>query len=168
MTTLPSHQLRLRRSEKSSGRRRKHPAPITEHCVEIVATQSCRRFDRNCQRQPPSLALSVPMEKRDSHFHSQVREELQTSPKSSIGKVLEEKVILTRLVEVTDENSTISDELFGFHPKHSTVDQLNSFRKDSVNGIQPARSSSMWPKAKAMNLFTSSTPPACPWQWSDY
>jgi hypothetical protein len=56
------------------------------------------------------------MEKRDSHFHSQAREELQTSPKSSIGKVLEEKVILTRLVEVTDENSTIPDELFGFHP----------------------------------------------------
>jgi hypothetical protein len=42
---------------------------------------------------------------------------------SSIGKVLE-KVILTRLVKVTDENSTIPDEQFGFRPKHSTVDQL--------------------------------------------
>jgi hypothetical protein len=42
---------------------------------------------------------------------------------SSIGKVLE-KVILTRLVKATDENSTIPDEQFGFRPKHSTVDQL--------------------------------------------
>ncbi|KAH0811919.1 hypothetical protein GEV33_010872 [Tenebrio molitor] len=42
---------------------------------------------------------------------------------SSIGKV-HEKVILTRLVKVTDENSTIPDEQFGFRPKHSTVDQL--------------------------------------------
>jgi hypothetical protein len=42
---------------------------------------------------------------------------------SSIGKVLE-KVILTRLVRVTNENQILPDEQFGFRPQHSTSDQI--------------------------------------------
>jgi hypothetical protein len=110
------------------------------------------------------------MEKRDSYFHSQVREELQTSPKSSIGKVLE-KVILTRLVEVTDENSTIPDEQFEFRPKHSTVDQLinvTEFISKEFGQRQSTGAIFLDVGKGTMNLFTSSTPPACPWRWSDY
>jgi hypothetical protein len=42
---------------------------------------------------------------------------------SSIGEVLE-RVILTRLVRVTNENGVLPDEQFGFRPQHSTSDQL--------------------------------------------
>ncbi|KAJ3631881.1 hypothetical protein MTP99_012986 [Tenebrio molitor] len=42
---------------------------------------------------------------------------------SSIGKVLE-KVILTRLVRVTNEKQILPDEQFGFRPQHSTSDQI--------------------------------------------
>jgi retron-type reverse transcriptase len=42
---------------------------------------------------------------------------------SNVGKVLE-KVILARLIRVTNENHVLPDEQFGFRPKHSTADQL--------------------------------------------
>jgi hypothetical protein len=52
--------------EEESARPRQH----LEHSVEIVAAQSCRRFDCNFQCQPPSLPLSVPMEKTRQSFSS--------------------------------------------------------------------------------------------------
>ncbi|CAH1384258.1 unnamed protein product [Tenebrio molitor] len=93
---------------------------------------------------------------------------------SSIGKVLE-KVILTRLVRVTNEKQILPDEQFGFRPnirrriKFFTLP--NSLRKATVNGIRPARFFLMWPKPLTQSgtagLFTSSTLPACHWRWSN-
>jgi hypothetical protein len=42
---------------------------------------------------------------------------------SNVGKIVE-KVILTRLVRMANDNAAIPDEQFGFRPKHSTADQL--------------------------------------------
>jgi hypothetical protein len=80
---------------------------------------------------------------------------------SSIGKVLE-KVILTRLVKATDENSTIPDEQFGFRPKHSTVHQIIKLipqppcfpRKNRTGPLNPTRDPSRRPTG--FGTFTDS------------
>jgi hypothetical protein len=69
---------RITKGEKST-RTRPHP----QHRVEIIAGQSCRRFNRNYQRQPATLPLSVPMEMSKCDFHPQARERSEISPKLS-------------------------------------------------------------------------------------
>jgi hypothetical protein len=64
--------------------------------------------------------IFIPKPGKDPKFPQNYR---PISLLSNVGKIVE-KVILTRLVRMANDNAAIPDEQFGFRPKHSTADQL--------------------------------------------
>jgi hypothetical protein len=64
--------------------------------------------------------IFIPKPGKDPKFPQNYR---PISLLSNVGKIVE-KVILTRLVKMANDNAAIPDEQFGFRPKHSTADQL--------------------------------------------
>jgi hypothetical protein len=69
-------------------------------------------------KQHPHYVIFIPKPGKDPKFPQNYR---PISLLSNVAKVIE-KVILTRLVKMANNNAAIPDEQFGFRPKHSTAD----------------------------------------------